>query len=131
MGWDHTFIHPLGVDHALFHMNPLPLYLDDATFDKEVKLWVGVIREETLKMGQIHYFDSCVPSLLLHRHQLLPPVQEKGIEPCPTQMRSEEDDEETLPQGPILIPLSLILYDAQISGKQFWKSFPMIFLSRN
>jgi hypothetical protein len=37
------------VDPALFHMNPLPFYLDDATFDKEFKIWEGVVREETLK----------------------------------------------------------------------------------
>jgi hypothetical protein len=53
MGQDHTFICPLGADPALFHMIPLPFYLDDTMFDKEGKLWVGVVREETLKVIQI------------------------------------------------------------------------------
>jgi hypothetical protein len=119
MGRDHTFIFPLGVDPALFHMTPLPFYLDDAMFDKEVKLWVGVIREETLK-GIKYTIPQLCSELLLRRHQLLPPVQGKRDRTPPnSDEEHEEVDEETLPQGPLPIPFSTILDDAQISGKQF------------
>jgi hypothetical protein len=46
MGWDHTFVHPLGPDPYIFHMQPLTFYLDEFMFNKEVTSWPRVTVEK-------------------------------------------------------------------------------------
>jgi hypothetical protein len=117
MGWDHTFICPLGEDRALFHMTHLPLYLDDDTFDKEVKLWASFIREETSKgikytiptiVFQVSPTQTSFVATISGKRDRTPPSSDE---------ENEEEDEETLPHRSLSIPFSTILDDAQILGK--------------
>jgi hypothetical protein len=64
MSHDHMFVRPLGAAPTLFHMNPLPFYLDEVVFNKEVTSWLGVIVKRRSQVSPTQCLPSCNGQLL-------------------------------------------------------------------